>query len=100
MEGKNWLLKSLNRKVDQISLNMEKFKFVDYVTYLENPRKLLWSNFLAGLARGLGIAIGVTILGAVVIYGLQNIVKLNLPYIGDFIADIVKIVQDNMNKGR
>lgn len=100
MVGKNGLLKSINKKVDQISLNIEKSKITDYVNYLEHPRKLIVSNFIGGLSHGLGIAIGVTILGAIVIYVLQTIVKWNLPYIGDYIADIVKIVQDSMDKRR
>lgn len=96
MHEKNALLDSINKKVDQISLNMEKFKLVDYVYYLEHPRKMLFANFLGGLARGFGIAIGFTILGAFIIYILQIVVKWKLPLIGEFISEIVKIVQDNM----
>jgi len=41
----------------------------------------------------MGIAIGVTLFTATIIYGLQKLGALNLPIIGDFIAEIVKIVQ-------
>ncbi len=75
-------------------------KFVDYVYFLEHPRKMLWANFVAGLARGFGIAVGFTILGAVAIYFLNIIVKINLPYIGQFISEIVKIVQSSMRNVR
>jgi len=98
MLGKRGALGAINKKIDQISLNMEKFKFVDYVYYLEHPRKMLFANFLSGIARGFGIAIGFTLLGAISIYILQKLVRWNLPLIGDFITDIVKIVQDNMHK--
>lgn len=98
MFGRNNVLKAINKKLDKISLNMEKFKLVDYVYYLENPRKMLFANFIGGLARGFGIAIGFTLLGAVVIYLLQAVVKWKLPLIGEFISDIVRIVQDNMDK--
>ena len=83
-----------------MSLKMEKMKFVDYVYYLEHPRKMLWANFVSGLARGFGIAIGFTILGAIAIYFLNIIVKINLPYIGQFISDIVKIVQSSSRNVR
>ncbi|MCX7842019.1 MAG: DUF5665 domain-containing protein [Clostridia bacterium] len=76
---------------------MEKFKLVDYVYYLEHPRAMLLSNFLGGLARGFGMAIGFTVLGAVGLYLLQMVVRWKLPLIGEFISDIVEIVQDNMN---
>ena len=98
MNDKNRLIHVINKKLDNISLNMEKMKLVDYVYYLENPRKMLWANFLGGLSRGFGIAIGFTLLGAVVIYILQIIVRWKLPLIGEIITDIVNIVQDSMRR--
>ncbi|AEY66367.1 DUF5665 domain-containing protein [Clostridium sp. BNL1100] len=100
MANNNHLISELSKKVDNLSLKMEKMKFVDYVYYLEHPRKMLWANFVSGLARGFGIAIGFTILGAIAIYFLNIIVKINLPYIGQFISDIVKIVQSSSRNVR
>ena len=91
-------MEGIGKKLDKISLNMEKFKLVDYVYYLEHPRKMLFANFIGGLARGFGAALGFTLLGAVVLYLLQTIVKWNLPIIGQIITDIVNIVQDNLSK--
>jgi hypothetical protein len=90
--------KIIEKKIDQLSLSMEKSKIIDYVNYLENPRKLLFANFISGVARGFGIAVGFSVLGAIGIYLLQRIVMLNLPLIGDFITDIVDIVQNNLNR--
>lgn len=98
MLGRKGLLGAINRKLDKISLNMEKFKFVDYVYYIEHPKKMLLANFMGGVARGFGIAIGFTLLGAVVIYLLQVAVKWKLPLIGEFISEIVNIVQENLRK--
>lgn len=100
MLGKNGLLKIMNKKIDEIALNMEKFNLVDYAQLLEHPKKLLYLNFIGGLSRGIGMAIGFTLLGAVIIYLLQAIVRWKLPVIGQFISEIVKIVQENTNKAR
>ncbi len=100
MSNNNHLIELLTKKIDELSLKMEKMKLVDYVYFLEHPRKMLWANFINGLARGFGIAIGFTLLGAVAIYILNQIVKINLPYIGEFISEIVKIVQNSMQKAR
>lgn len=59
---------------------------------------MLMANFVGGLARGFGMAIGFTILGAIAIYILQIVVKWKLPIIGEFIREIVNIVQDNLSK--
>ena len=98
MSDKKGYMTLINKKLDRIALNMEKFKLVDYVYYLEHPRKMIFANFLGGLARGFGAAVGFTLLGAVVIYILQAVVMWKLPVIGKVITDIVNIVQDNLSK--
>ncbi len=100
MANNNQLISLLNKKIDDMSLKMEKMKFVDYVYFLEHPRKMLWANFVGGLARGFGIAIGFTLLGAIAVYILNKIVQINLPYIGQFVSDIVDIVQKSQRNVR
>lgn len=90
------VLEKLRQKVSELSLNLEKMKLAEYVELLNNPWRLLWVNFISGIARGLGIAIGFAILGAIIILILQRLVELNLPVIGGFIADIVQIVQQQI----
>ena len=89
-------VKDLESRVEKISLMLEKAKIGDYVTMMTKPKAMLFNNFIAGLARGFGMAIGFTILGAVVVYILRQSVFQNIPIIGSFIAEIVKIVQDNL----
>nr|WP_241420958.1 DUF5665 domain-containing protein [Candidatus Contubernalis alkalaceticus] len=90
---KNILLRELNEKMEKLSQDMERFNLAEYLELLNNPRRYLWLNFAGGLFRGLGIALGATILGALVLYMLQRLVVLNLPVIGDLIAELVRIVQ-------
>ncbi len=72
--------------------HMERLNLGDYFELMQNPVKLIYRNFLAGLARGIGMAVGFTILGAVIVYALKQVVLLNLPYISDLIANIVRMV--------
>jgi hypothetical protein len=95
-EAENRLLRELKNKIDELIISMEKMKLAEYVTLLERPYRLLYINFLTGIARGLGIAIGFTILGAVLLIILQRLVMLNLPLIGKFIAEIVRLVELNL----
>lgn len=97
-ENEETLLRSLRERMSQLAINMEKMKLAEYVDLLENPWKLLWVNFTSGIARGLGIAVGFAILGAVIIIILQYLVRLNLPLIGGFIAEIVSIVQAQLGQ--
>ncbi len=86
----------LGKKVDDLSLSIEKAKIGEYVDLMNDKKKLLYINFVIGIVRGFGMAIGFTILGALVIYILQMIIDLDLPLIGSFISEIVKIVQENL----
>ncbi|MFA5537161.1 MAG: DUF5665 domain-containing protein [Bacillota bacterium] len=82
----------LEQKSEELIARMEKLHLAEYVDMLQSPGRLWRLNFFAGIARGLGMAVGFTILGAFVLYLLQKLVTFNLPVIGDFIADIVRIV--------
>jgi len=96
VESQNQMLRILQDKIEELALAMEKMKLAEYVRLLENPWRLMHINFIAGVARGVGIAVGFTILGAIVLYFLRKLVMLNLPLIGDFIAEIVRMVQSNI----
>ncbi len=90
------ILARLERKIEELGLAMEKMKLAEYIELLRQPTRLLYLNFLAGIARGLGMAIGFALLGALLIYILRRLAILNLPLIGSFIAELVKIVQSQL----
>ncbi|MDD3335076.1 MAG: DUF5665 domain-containing protein [Eubacteriales bacterium] len=81
------------RQMDRWISAMERLRLADYVRYVDDRKRLFWTNFWGGLARGVGMAVGFTILGAVLILVLQDLAKHNLPVIGDFLAQIVSVVQ-------
>jgi len=95
IESLDW--QDLYNKVNQLYLLMEKLNLTEYITYLNNPLRLLWRNFGAGLAKGLGGAIGATLLLGLVVMFLKRLVLLNLPVIGGVIGEIVKMV--NVHNG-
>ena len=86
-------ISAIYRMTSDIAHQLEKARIAEYAQLLTRPWKLIWTNLLAGLARGVGIAIGFTFFAATIIYFLQALGALNLPIIGDYIADIVRIVQ-------
>lgn len=90
------MLDQLNQQVIKLVQEFEKFNIAEYMMLLNNPRRFFWINLLGGVARGLGVALGATVVAAILISILQRVVVLNLPIIGDKIAEIVRIVQEQM----
>ncbi|TDF96667.1 DUF5665 domain-containing protein [Paenibacillus piri] len=87
------LLNSIHEQITKMAVEMERTQIADYVQLLNRPRRLIWVNLLTGLSRGVGIAIGFTIFATTILYFLKALGALNLPIIGDYIADIVRHVQ-------
>jgi len=83
----------INLQLEKLVHHLEALRIAEYMELLERPAKLILINFIAGLARGLGIAIGATVVFAVLLNFLHSLILLNLPFIGDLIAEIVHIVE-------
>lgn len=81
------------QRMDGYLERLERLRLPEYIRYIENRRRFMLMQFLGGVARGLGMAVGFTILGAVLVLVLQGLAQRNLPVIGDFLAEIVTIVQ-------
>ncbi len=94
------LLQRLAEKVADLSAAMEKMDLAEYLALINRPARLLYINFIAGIARGFGFAVGFALLGAILVYLLKQLMILNLPVIGDFIADLVEIVQYQIDARR
>ncbi len=85
----------LKAKIGELGETIEKAHISEYLSYVKNAKRAIFHSFLGGLARGFGIAVGFSLLGALAIYILQQIAMANLPGIGKFIADIVRMVQSD-----
>lgn len=79
--------------LEKLVVRLESMRIAEYMELLEHPGKLILINFIAGLARGLGIALGATVIVAILLEILRQLLLLNIPGIGNFIADIVQIVE-------
>jgi hypothetical protein len=98
-EEQNRLLKAMSEKINKMAKEMEHTIIADYVQLLNSPRKLIWTNFIAGLSRGVGLAIGFTLIASTIVVVLQVLITWNLPIVGHFIARIVEHVNEQLRTG-
>ena len=92
---KNKKINLLEKTIESLNKTLQEGNFVELSYLLGNKKEMFFRNFFAGISRGVGIGIGVTIITAILIIFLQKIVTLNIPIIGEYVADIVEIVQQN-----
>lgn len=87
----------IKRYLERLILIIERSRIRDYMMLTDSKRRLFLINFVAGLGKGFGQAIGFTLLAGLVLYLLSAWV--DLPVIGAFIAKLMNIV-DEYRKGR
>lgn len=86
-------LKKIEKKIDKINKILEKSNILESSYILGSKKEILIKNLAAGVSRGVGIGIGITIITAIIVYILRKLIMLNIPIIGEYISDIIEIVE-------
>ena len=82
-------LREMHRVLKSIASKLDRANFYEYMLYVQDKKRIMRVSFLSGIMRGLGGAIGFTLL---VVYILQRIADSHLPGIAEFIAELINIV--------
>lgn len=82
--------------IRRLTDTLERMHLDDYLEYVSNRRRMILNNLLYGAMRGLGFAVGFTVLGAIVVALLRSLVVQNIPVIGDFLAEVIHAIEKKM----
>lgn len=85
-------------KLRELIENMERLHLTEYMRYMNDWRRVLFVNFLAGLARGFGFAVGFTLLGAAVVVFIQRIALRSLPWMSEFFEQVLSLLERYMSR--
>ncbi len=85
--------KDLNNKIERLAEILEKSNLSELAYLVGNKKQIIFRNLIAGISRGVGIGIGISIITAILVMLLRHLVTLNIPVIGEYISDIVEIVE-------
>ncbi|WP_126425940.1 DUF5665 domain-containing protein [Brevibacillus marinus] len=83
-------VRGLNNRLDKIAIFLQEIELADVLQNYTTPRKLLLTNFLAGLARGLGLTIGTAIILGLLGWFLKPF--LSIPIIGEYVRQLIDYV--------
>lgn len=87
---------ALLRRIEHLVRRLEEALSEGRMHGIRSWRRRLLIDFFSGIVRGVGFSIGFSILGALLLYILRNIALSNLPVIGKFLAELVRIVENNL----
>lgn len=91
LEGFDELSRRLSA-IERLILWLERSGINEYVLLMNDTKKVFWLNVLSGIGRGIGFTFGFLLLGGLFLYILNQFI--NLPLIGDFIAELLKYIED------
>ncbi|MDR0339845.1 MAG: DUF5665 domain-containing protein [Desulfovibrio sp.] len=80
-----------SKHLKQLAKYLDSSGIAEYVQLTRKPGKLLWLNFIAGIARGLGFTIGTTLVLAVVYKILSRVISMNIPYITEMLRELIDL---------
>lgn len=69
---------------------------VDFMQYLQSGRSILWINFKAGIAKGLGMTLGMTVVLGLLIWALTKLVA--LPVVGEYFEEAQEFINEYVEK--
>ena len=58
---------------------------VDFLEYIQSGKRIMWLNFKAGIAKGFGITLGMTVVLGILVWVLTMLV--DLPLVGEYFKD-------------
>ena len=58
---------------------------VDFIEYLQSGKRVMWLNFKAGIAKGLGVTLGMTVVVGIIVWVLTMLV--DLPLVGEYFEE-------------
>jgi hypothetical protein len=70
----------------------------EFVRLSQHSWKILWLNFLSGIARGLGFTVGTAIVLAVMYRIVSELISMNIPYLTDMLTNFIDMIQQHLTK--
>ena len=89
-------IKNLQEQMGKISTEMN--DLIDQMNSMlllrDNWKRFVVYNILSGMLRGIGAAVGATVVFGLIIHILTQVIELNLPVISEWISMFINMVED------
>jgi hypothetical protein len=88
--------------IERLSHFLERSRLAEYVDLLQRPWRMIWLNFTAGVARGVGFFVGGVLVVGVIILVLKMMLHHvgGMPWIGDKLQEMIQWILDIVDQHR
>ncbi len=80
-------------EIEKLVKRLDNSGLAEYVRLSRNTGKILWLNFLSGIARGLGFTVGTAVVLAVVYKIVSRLISMNIPYLTEVLLEFASMVK-------
>jgi len=81
-------------EADRLAKRLDNSGIAEYVRLSLDTRRILWLNFLSGIARGLGFTVGTAIVIAIAYKIISGIISMNIPFLTEMLTEFIRMVKE------
>ncbi len=81
-------------QLEKVAMHIERMRLGDYVEMMGRPGRIIWMNLLGGIAKGVGLTIGATLVIAILFKLLSALIAMKIPYLTDMLQEVVQIIKE------
>lgn len=68
-------------------------QLADYITYMGKPWRIIWTNVLMGVSRGVGLTLGFAIVIIITIKILSLLISWKFPWLSDVSEELLDVIK-------
>lgn len=80
-------------QAEKVAAALQKARLGDYITYMSNPWRIIWTNMLIGISRGVGLTLGFALVIIITIKVLSLLISWKFPWLSDVSQGLLDVIK-------
>ena len=80
-------------QAEKVAADLQKARLGDSITYMSSPWRIIWTNMLIGVSRGVGLTLGFAIVIVITIKVLSLLISWKFPWLSDMSQGLLDVIK-------
>lgn len=80
-------------QAEKVAAALQKARLGDYITYMSNPWRIIWTNMLIGVSRGVGLTLGFGVVIFITIKVLSLMISWKFPWLSEASEGLLEVIK-------